>query len=80
MAQNTSNVVAIELLAAAQGIEFHRPLRSSEILESLLAQLRTEVPSYDSDRFIAPDIARAVQGVRDGRYRRALAPVLDILG
>ena len=80
MAQNTSNVVAIELLAAAQGIEFHRPLRSSEILESLLAQLRTEVPSYDSDRFFAPDIARAVQGVRDGRYRRALAPVLDILG
>ncbi|HEY4125954.1 MAG TPA: histidine ammonia-lyase [Rhizomicrobium sp.] len=79
MAQNTMNVVAIELLAAAQGIEFHRPLKSSEILESLLAQLRTEVPSYDCDRFFAPDIALAAQGVRDGRYRRALISVFNTL-
>jgi len=78
MAENTSNVVAIELLAAAQGIEFHRPLKSSAILESLLAQLRSEVPPYDRDRFFAPDIAKASQGIRDGRYRRALAPILGI--
>jgi len=79
MAENTTNVVAIELLAAAQGIEFHRPLKSSALLEHLIGQLRTEIPAYDRDRFFAPDIARAAQTVRDGRYRRALAPLLNIL-
>jgi histidine ammonia-lyase len=79
MAENTVNVVAIELLAAAQGIEFHRPLKSSALLEGLLAQLRAEVPAYDRDRFFAPDIARAAQGIREGRYRRVLAPLLNIL-
>ncbi len=79
MARNTTNVVAIELLAAVQGIEFHRPLRSSEILEQLMAQLRAEVPSYDRDRFFAPDIALAAKGIGEGRYRRALSPVLAIL-
>jgi histidine ammonia-lyase len=78
MAENTINVVAIELLAAAQGIEFHRPLQSSRMLESLLAQLRAEVPFYDRDRLFAPDIALAAKAVRDGRYRRALAPLLQI--
>ena len=79
MAENTANVVAIELLAAAQGIEFHRPLKSSGLLEGLLAQLRAEVPPYDRDRFFAPDIARAAEGIREGRYRRVLAPLLNIL-
>jgi histidine ammonia-lyase len=79
MAENTTNVVAIELLAAAQGIEFHRPLKSSALLEHLIGQLRTEIPAYDRDRFFAPDIARAAQTIRDGRYRRALAPLLNIL-
>jgi histidine ammonia-lyase len=78
MAENTINVVAIELLAAAQGIEFHRPLQSSRMLESLLAQLRAEVPFYDRDRLFAPDIALAAKAVREGRYRRALAPLLQI--
>lgn len=80
MAENTTHIVAIESLAAAQGIEFHRPLKSSQILESLLARLRAEVAPYDNDRFFAPDIARAAQAIRTGRYRRALASILDILG
>jgi histidine ammonia-lyase len=48
-------------------------------LEQLHAQLRSEVASYDRDRFFAPDIARAAQGIREGRYRRALSPHLNIL-
>ncbi len=79
MAQNTFNIVAIELLAAVQGIEFHRPLKSSLILETLLSQLRAEVPAYDRDRFFAPDIALAAQAVQEGRYRQALVPVFRIL-
>lgn len=66
MAANAAHVVAIELLAAAQGIEFHRPLRSSRALEKALASLRRTVPRYDRDRFFAPDIAAAADLVRSG--------------
>jgi len=78
MADNTANVIAIELLAGVQGIEFHRPLRSSTVLESLIAQLRAEVPTYTEDRFFAPDIAAAARGVKDGRYRNALAAIFTM--
>jgi histidine ammonia-lyase len=66
MAANAANVVAIELLSAAQGIEFHRPLTSSRPLEKALASLRRTVPRYDRDRFFAPDIAAAAQLVSSG--------------
>jgi histidine ammonia-lyase len=71
MSQNTTNVVAIELLAGAQGIEFHRPLQSSALLEKHIATLRTDVPAYTEDRFFTPDIAAAARGIREGRYRPA---------
>ncbi|HSZ74889.1 MAG TPA: histidine ammonia-lyase [Rhizomicrobium sp.] len=78
MAENATNVIAIELLAGTQGIEFHRPLKSSAVLEQCIAALRAEVPFYDQDRFFAPDIAAAANGIRDGRYREALAPIFNM--
>ncbi|MDE2052684.1 MAG: aromatic amino acid lyase, partial [Gammaproteobacteria bacterium] len=66
MAANAANVVAIELLAAAQGIEFHRPLTSSRALEAALRTLRRAVPPYDRDRFFAPDIEAAAALVSSG--------------
>jgi histidine ammonia-lyase len=66
MASNAANVVAIELLAAAQGIEFHRPLTSSRPLEAALGTLRHTVPRYDRDRFFAPDIEAAAAFVSSG--------------
>ena len=59
MAHNTGVIVGIELLAAAQGIEFHRPLTSSAHLEHVHAQLRARVAAFDEDRFFAPDIEAA---------------------
>ena len=50
MAGNAANVVAIELLAAAQGCDFHAPLRSSEPLERVRALLRARVPHLEDDR------------------------------
>jgi histidine ammonia-lyase len=70
MAENAAGVVAIELLAAAQGLEFHRPLKSSEPLEKAAAAVRTEVGHYDQDRYFAPDIEKATALVRGGRFRR----------
>ncbi|WP_447910134.1 histidine ammonia-lyase [Brevundimonas bullata] len=69
MAENTAAVVGIELLAAAQGLEFHRPLTSSPQLEQAYAIVREAAAPYTSDHYFAPDIARATDGVRAGRYR-----------
>jgi histidine ammonia-lyase len=66
MAHNTGVIVGIELLAAAQGIEFHRPLASSDHLEHVHAQLRARVPAFDVDRFFAPDIEAARRMVMEG--------------
>ena len=69
MAANTASVIGIELLAAAQGIEFRRPLTSSPELEQTYAIVREACGAYTEDRYFAPDIARATEGVRAGRYR-----------
>ncbi|UGQ45749.1 histidine ammonia-lyase [Massilia endophytica] len=66
MAHNTATIVGIELLAAAQGIDFHRPLRTAPHLEHVHAQLRQRVPFFDADRFFAPDIEAAKQMVMKG--------------
>lgn len=57
MCANTAAVVGIEAMAAAQGIEFHRPLRSSACLEQELARIREGVAFLAQDRYLAPDIA-----------------------
>ena len=66
MLDNTAAVVAIEWLAAAQGIEFHRPLRSSSAIEALHARLREKVPRLEVDRRMAPDIDAATALVEQG--------------
>ena len=66
MAHNTAVIIGIELLAAAQGIDFHRPLATSEHLQHVHAQLRAQVPFFDADRFFAPDIESARTMVLDG--------------
>jgi histidine ammonia-lyase len=66
MAENVVNIIAIELLAAAQGCDFHAPMRSSAALEEARAALRAQVPHLEDDRFLAPDIAMAAELVRGG--------------
>ena len=72
MLRNTGRIVAIELLAAAQGIEFLRPLASSAALEQAHATLRAQCPSVDVDRYLAPDIERAAAMVQGGALARIL--------
>ena len=54
---NTANILAVELLAAAEGIEFHRPLKSSPVLEKAHSSIRAHSARFDRDRFFAPSIA-----------------------
>ena len=76
MAENTATVIGIELLAAAQGIEFHRPLTSSPDLEKVWSIVREAAAPYTSDHYFAPDIERATEGVRAGRYRQFAGDLL----
>jgi histidine ammonia-lyase len=66
MAENALAVVGIELLAAAQGCDFHAPLRSSAPLEAVRAHLRSEVPHLDDDRYFHPEMKTAIRLVREG--------------
>ncbi len=66
MAQNLAGIIAIELLAAAQGCDFHAPLKSSPALERVRVRLRQDVAHLEDDRFFAPDIATAIALVTDG--------------
>ncbi|HEV7255807.1 MAG TPA: histidine ammonia-lyase [Mesorhizobium sp.] len=66
MTANARGVIAIELLAAAQGCDFHLPLRSSEALEDVRALLRAEVPHLEDDRHFQPDIEAALELVTSG--------------
>ena len=68
MVENAAAVVGVELLAAAQGIDFHRPARSSDPLEQVHAEVRAQVPFYSADRYFAPDIEAAKRLVRSGRF------------
>ena len=75
---NTAHILAIEWLAAAQGIEFLRPLRSSPALEQAHALLRAHVPALDQDRYMAPDITHAHALVRSGSLSTILHTLPDL--
>ena len=68
MYRNLADMLAIELLAAAQAVEFHRPLRSSPVLEKAHALVRGVAAFWDRDRLMAPDIAAVSALVRAGRF------------
>ena len=76
MIDNTAHIVAIELLAAAQGIDFLRPLQSSAPVEALHARLRADCASSPADHYLAPDIERAAALVQAGLLRAPQAPRL----
>jgi histidine ammonia-lyase len=63
MIDNTATILAIELLAACQGLEFHLPLTTSPVLQPIYQGIRDIVPAYESDRYFAPDIAIIKQKV-----------------
>ena len=75
MIGNAAAVIGIELLAAAQGIDFHAPLASSPPLDAVRALLRADVPRMDDDRYLHPDMVRATELVRDGALARAAGAV-----
>lgn len=71
MVDNTTAVIAIELLAAAQACDFHAPLASSPPLEAVRATLRRHVSKLEDDRYMHPDLEAAISLVRSGAIAAA---------
>lgn len=75
MIENANGVLGIELLAAAQGCDFHAPLASSGSLEAVRKLVRAQVPYLDDDRHFHPDMEKAIAMVRGGAIVGAVAGV-----
>jgi histidine ammonia-lyase len=76
MLDNVADIIAIELLAATQGVEFHRPKKSSPLLEAVMHGIREISPAYEEDRSLSPDIRRIAEKVNQGDYCELAASVL----
>jgi histidine ammonia-lyase len=63
---HAAHVVATELVCACQGLEFHRPLRTTEALEGALAQVRALVPRLEEDRSLAGELEALASALRTG--------------
>jgi len=68
IARNAANVVAIELLAAAQGLDFHAPLKTSPALQKAHALVRGASAHLDQDRSLAGDIERVRELIEAGAF------------
>jgi len=79
MIDNVADIIAIELLAAVQGIEFHRPKKSSPVIEDVIAELREISPRYEDDRSLSSDIRRVAAIVDHGAYCTHAASILPSL-
>ncbi|MCA8867447.1 MAG: histidine ammonia-lyase [Rhodobacteraceae bacterium] len=76
MADNLAGIIAIEALAAAQGVELRAPLGTSPKLAAYIAGIRQQIPALTSDRLIAPDIKTATILVNQGALLPASPPPL----
>jgi histidine ammonia-lyase len=66
VADRAAHVIAIELVCACQGLEFHRPLRTTPVLELAVEQVRTLVPRLEEDRSLAAELTGLAGALRTG--------------
>jgi histidine ammonia-lyase len=72
---NATRVLACELLCAAQGLEFHKPLRPARGVEAAYNHIREQVRPLGRDRTLHRDLAAVERLIRDGSLRRAVEVV-----
>ena len=66
IARNAAGVIAVELIAAAQGVDYHAPLKTSEGCSKLHAKVRAISPRLESDRYWADEMAALQAAVLAG--------------
>jgi histidine ammonia-lyase len=77
--QNTARVLAIETLAAAQGLEFHKPLQGGLGVRAAYEFVRSNSPALDKDRALAADIEKMSSSILAGELRRHVESVVGEL-
>ena len=65
---NVEKILAIELLSAAQALDFRRPLKTSPILEELYSSFRQQISFNEEDRVLHDDMIKAIEFVREFRF------------
>lgn len=68
IAENVLQILAIETLAACQGIDFRAPLKTSPFLVGKVKTIRSKIPFYDQDRYFAVDIENCAKLIKDPDY------------
>jgi histidine ammonia-lyase len=72
--ENVEQILAIELLCAAQGLDYRKPLRPGRQIEEVLASIRAIVPPLEADRPPANDINHLVLAIHEGKFSGLLEP------
>jgi len=72
---NLRRILAIELVAAARGLDLRAPLRPAPATAAAVAELRASVPGPAADRYLSPDLAAAEELLRSGRLADAVRAV-----
>ena len=80
MLDNLTRILGVELLCAAQGVDFRAPLATSERLQRVVARVRQEVETLGDDRYMAPDLERAAQMIATGAIIEAAGTQMPELG
>jgi len=66
--QNLEKVLGIELMNAAQALEFRRPLKSSPFIENFISEYRKAVPFVENDMYLSPLMHKSVEFLREVKY------------
>ncbi|MBT2132395.1 histidine ammonia-lyase [Aliiroseovarius lamellibrachiae] len=77
MVGNLHYILGVEMMCAAQGVEFRAPLRTSEKLTDAITRFRQDVPRLEDDRYLAPDIEIAAKLVAKGALVEASAVSIE---
>lgn len=79
MIENLNRILGVELLCAAQGVDFRTPLITSGTLQRVVSRVRQEVDTLGEDRYLAPDLERAAIMVASGDIVTAAAVIMPEL-
>ena len=77
MNENTRYILSVELLAAAQGIDLRRPMRSNEAIENAHTTIRSAVPKWEEDRYFQPDLEAVSSLIQDSAFGVRARAYLD---
>jgi histidine ammonia-lyase len=80
MLDNLTRILGVELLCAAQGVDFRAPLTTSAALARVVVRVRQEVETLGDDRYMAPDLERAAHMIATGAIIEAAGTPMPELG